>query len=189
MTTKDNNAKDKIIKATIDILSEIGDPDKITIRQIAERANVGVGLINYHFQTKESLLYKSVSDTMSHMAIQLQKLNDVKNLEPVQKLKTMLKELSDFAARHSKLSLILASYELQQGNMQTPLYLIPILREIYSNTKNEIEIRIIALQLTTTLQVISVNSHTFQLYAGIDPNNKIQRDELIDILVDSITKK
>ncbi|MFT8316407.1 MAG: TetR/AcrR family transcriptional regulator [Clostridium sp.] len=189
MTTKDINAKDKIIKATIDMLNEVGEPDKITIRQIAERANVGVGLINYHFQTKENLLYKAVSDTMSQMAVQLQKLNIGKDKEPVQRLKTMLKELSDFAVRYSKLSLILASYDLQQGNMQTPLYLIPLLREIYSNTKDEIEMRIIALEIITTLQVACISSQAFQLYTGMDINNKVQRDELIDTIVNSVTNK
>lgn len=33
-----------------------GDADKMTIRAIAEKAGVGVGLVNYHFQTKEHLI-------------------------------------------------------------------------------------------------------------------------------------
>lgn len=189
MTTKDINAKDKIIKATIALLSEVGEPDKITIRQIAERANVGIGLINYHFQTKENLLYKAVSDTMSQMAVQLQNINNYKEKEPIQRLKIMLRKLTDFAVCYSKFSLILASYDLHQGNMQTPLYLIPILSEIYSNTKDEIEIRIIALEIITTLQVIYVNSKAFQLYAHIDINSKVERDKLIDIIVDGVINK
>lgn len=189
MTTKEINAKDKIIKATIELLNEVGEPDKITIRQIAERANVGVGLINYHFQTKENLLYTAVSDTMSEIAIQLQMLNEGESQDPVQKLTTMLIELTDFATRYSKLSLILAAYDLQQGNMQTPLYIIPILREIYGNTKDEIEIRIIALEIITTLQVVCTRSPAFKLYTGIDINIKSQRDKLIYTIIKSVTNK
>ncbi|MBC2397949.1 TetR/AcrR family transcriptional regulator [Clostridium tetanomorphum] len=189
MFNKDINAKDKIIKVTIDMLNEVGEPDKITIREIAKRAKVGVGLINYHFQTKENLLYRAVSHTMSDMAVQLQKLNDSEDEDPVQRLKIMLKELSDFTVRYSKLSLILASYDLQQGDMQTPLYLIPILREIYKDTKDEIEMRIIALEIIATLQVTYIRSQAFQIYTGIDINNKAQRDELIDIIVNSVINK
>lgn len=54
MFNKDINAKDKIIKVTIDMLNEVGEPDKITIREIAKRAKVGVGLINYHFKQKKT---------------------------------------------------------------------------------------------------------------------------------------
>lgn len=187
-SSKDINAKDKIIKTTIDLLNEIDDPDKITIRQIAERANVGTGLINYHFQTKENLLYKAISETMSEMAVNLQKLNDSNEKDPVERLKTMLKELSDFGMHHSKLNSILASYDLHQGNMQTPLYLIPILREIYGSKKDEIEMRIIALQIIATLQVACINPSALQLYIGVNVDNKAHRDHFIDTIVNSVVK-
>lgn len=189
MNTNDTNAKDRIIKATMDILDEVGEPEKITIRQIAERANVGVGLINYHFQTKENLLYKAVSETMSIMAVELQKLNNHKDEEPVQRLKTMLKELCDFTLRYNKLSFMLASYDLLNGDMQTPLYLMPILREIYGETKDEIEIRLIALEIIATFQVAYIRSQSFQLYIGIDINDKAQRDKLIDTIINNIINK
>ena len=46
--------KEQIINAAIDLIKETnGSIDKITIRQIAKRAGVGVGLINYHFQSNQ----------------------------------------------------------------------------------------------------------------------------------------
>lgn len=189
MGTKDINAKEKIIKATIDILNEVSEPDKITIRQIAERANVGIGLINYHFQTKENLLYTAVSDTMSQMAVQLQNINDGENIAPVERLRSMLKELVEFAIRYEKLSLILASYDLQQGNMQTPLYLMPVLREMFGDKKDEVEIRIIALEIIATCQVVFLRSQVFKMYTGMDIKNKSQRDKFIDTLVNNLNKK
>ncbi len=46
--------KDKIINVTIDLIKEAnGNIDKITIREIAKRAEIGVGLINYHFKSKK----------------------------------------------------------------------------------------------------------------------------------------
>lgn len=189
MNSNDDNAKDKIIKITMDMLNEVDEPDKITVRQIAQRANVGIGLINYHFQSKENLLFKAVSDTMSTLAKELQKSKDGKPENPVEKLKLMLKELVDFAIRYNKLSLILVSHTIQQGNMEVPLYLVPILKDIYGSAKDEIEIRIIALEIVSTLQVAYMNSQKFQLYIGMDINNKLQRDKLIDTVINSIIKK
>ena len=93
MSTKDLEAKDRIAKAAMEILNEVSDPDTITVRQIAQRAKVGVGLINYHFQTKENLLYRAVGDAIAQMAVHLQNQNSGENPDPVRKLKTMLKEL------------------------------------------------------------------------------------------------
>ena len=56
MDHTDLDAKTKIIHATKDFLDQGVDPDKITVRKIAEQAGVGVGLINYHFQTRDNLL-------------------------------------------------------------------------------------------------------------------------------------
>lgn len=49
-----------------------------------------------------------------------------------------------------KLSKILVSHTMHQGNMQVPLYIMPIIREIYGSAKNEIEMRIIALEIIST---------------------------------------
>ena len=83
----------------------------------------------------------------------------------------------------------MVSYELQQGNFQAPLYLIPILREIFGDTKDEVELRIIALEVITALQVASLRPQAFQFYSGIDLFNKTQRDKFIETLVNSIVKK
>lgn len=52
-----NSAKDTIIAVTTELISnEHSDIKNITSRMIAERAEVGLGLINYHFGSKENLI-------------------------------------------------------------------------------------------------------------------------------------
>lgn len=47
--------------ATIKLIDEKGsNPDDITVRDICREADVGVSLINYHFQTKENLIAQCV---------------------------------------------------------------------------------------------------------------------------------
>lgn len=52
MTKKEQDARERIISSAIEILYEVSDIEKITVRQIAERANVGIGTINYHLIQK-----------------------------------------------------------------------------------------------------------------------------------------
>ncbi|WP_235690782.1 hypothetical protein [Clostridioides difficile] len=45
---KSNNkdARERIIEVTLNLLDEVDDIEGVTVRQIDERANVGIGLIN-----------------------------------------------------------------------------------------------------------------------------------------------
>jgi AcrR family transcriptional regulator len=56
----DGKPRDRILEATIGLLLENKDFDALTVRAIAERAEVGVGLINYHFADKEGLVRLAV---------------------------------------------------------------------------------------------------------------------------------
>lgn len=49
--------KEIIIQATIDLINEKGEQmDGITVREICKKANVGLGLVNYHFGNKDKLI-------------------------------------------------------------------------------------------------------------------------------------
>lgn len=55
MNTK--NRKEELLQTTIVLINENhGDVDKVTIRDITSRSGVSVGLINYHFGNKDSLI-------------------------------------------------------------------------------------------------------------------------------------
>lgn len=79
-------------------------------------------------------------------------------------------------------------HSLLNGNMQTPLFLIPILKEIFGDQRDEINLRIIALQILLPIQASSLNPSTFNFYSGIDLHNEAQRNKFIDTLVDNLLK-
>ena len=55
------DVKQAIIEATLQLINERGSNlADITIRDICQEAGVGVGLINYHFQSKENLITNCV---------------------------------------------------------------------------------------------------------------------------------
>lgn len=51
------DSKEKIIEVTTNLIRERGEQlSEITVREISSKANVGLGLINYHFGNKDKLI-------------------------------------------------------------------------------------------------------------------------------------
>lgn len=186
MNSNEQDTRQVIISTTKILLDETPDINKITVRQIAERAGVGLGLINYHFQSKENLLSSVIGDVMSK-TISEYTLNDTfSNLLPIDKLKEMMKALYNIADRHEKLLRFILLHEITNENMQTPLYIIPLLKEIFGDQKDDMQLRIIALQILYPIQVTGIKQKAFSLYSGIDLTNIKQRDYFVDSLVDNL---
>jgi AcrR family transcriptional regulator len=63
-----SNIKEKIISATISLIKRSdGLVENITVREIAQKANVAVGLINYHFGSKKNLIEICVQRIISQV--------------------------------------------------------------------------------------------------------------------------
>lgn len=82
------NNKEKIIKATTELVSENPDClEKITIREISKRANVGIRLINYHFEIKEKLIEICVENIISGIVAKFSEISEqTKVLPPFERL-------------------------------------------------------------------------------------------------------
>lgn len=65
---KEENKKNKIIKAAIEIFSKKGF-HRATIRDIAAKADVSIGLIYFYFKNKEDIL-KEIFKQIQHMPIE-----------------------------------------------------------------------------------------------------------------------
>ena len=188
MKSSDEEARDRIIKVATEMLSEVSDVDKITVRKIAERAGVGIGLINYHFKTKDNLLSIVVGDLMAKMAAGFVSSEDYLDLEPKEKVRRMLKSLYNFAESYEKMIRFSLTHSILNCDMTAPLFLVPLLREVFEGRKDEVELRIIALQILLPIQVTSLNTSTFRFYSGIDLRNEAQRNNFIDNLIDNLVK-
>jgi AcrR family transcriptional regulator len=63
-----SDIKEKIISATIALINRSdGLVENITVREIAQKADVAVGLINYHFGSKKNLIEICVQRIISHV--------------------------------------------------------------------------------------------------------------------------
>ncbi len=66
---------EKIIHTTIECIERYGF-DALTVRMIAEAANVNIAAVNYHFRSKENLVEQVKRITFDHMIEDLQNMSE-----------------------------------------------------------------------------------------------------------------
>lgn len=185
----EQDTRRSILDAARAELDEAEDMDRVTMRKIAERAQVAVGLINYHFQSKEKLLSLAIGDVMSEKIAEFDRGEALRELPPVERLKALLRDLYALAEEKPKLIRFVLQQELLNGNMQTALLLLPMLREVFGCRRDDMQLRLIALELLCPIQVTALNIPAFHLYSGIDLNDPREQSRFIDLLVDELTKE
>lgn len=186
MSSNEQDTRQAIMDTAKALLDETDDMEKITVRQIAKRAGVGIGLINYHFKSKDNLIRMAVGDVMSQTIRKFTKADGNSTSPPVMRLKEMMKELYALAGTNEKIIQFILSHEMRDGNMQTPLLLVPLLKQIFNEQKNEMELRILAMQILYPIQVTALNPGSFHLYSGIDLSNTEQRSQFVEVLIDNL---
>ncbi|SHO52343.1 TetR/AcrR family transcriptional regulator [Anaerocolumna xylanovorans] len=185
MGTKKDETKKKIMEVTINLLDTVENPNDITVRKIAEAAGIGVGLINYHYESRDNLIKEAVSMKMESLAEIMEKLDgDLSN--PIKYLKEMLVMMSDTAVKNPRLNKFSVEYDLLKGDFRICLYLLPILRKIYNDSKSETDLRLIAFQIIVAMQSVYLRQEVFHMLTGIDIGIKKERDNLINSIVDNL---
>ncbi len=188
MTPEEIEARQRILEAVIGLLSEVDDSTQITIREIAKRAGVGIGLINYHFQSRENLIQQAVASLTGDLADQWETMLDHSIADPVERLKSLLNVNATVAMQNAKYARILIQHELLEGDFSVPLVIVPVLREIFGQAKTEQELRSLAFLLVTGLQVAFIRQQAFRRFTGVNPANDAQRTDWIDQMVDQLIK-
>jgi AcrR family transcriptional regulator len=109
-----DESQSRIIEAGIQIMIELGDVRKVTMRDIADRAKVGLGLINYHFKTKEDLMRLAIRTFMNRVIGDWAKSRVIApSSDPAENLRNELAEVSGFLAIHPRISRISILFDLE----------------------------------------------------------------------------
>jgi len=186
MSQEDHNLPQRIISATKALISETEDISTITVRRIAQRAGVGLGLINYHFHSRDNLLSVAIGESMVRIISDFTSTKANHDQPPVCQLKELLTKLCSMAGSDTKFVRFIIQRELYEGSAQAPLHLTPLLKAIYGAEKDEMQLRIIAMQIIHPLQVACLDTDAFHMFSGINLLNPDERATFIDSLVNNL---
>lgn len=101
-----SETKEKILQCTIQLINELGgDFDKVTIRMIAERAGVGVGLTNHYFKSKE-LLFSECVDTAFGDLLALFNVPGAEDKNPIELTKETALSVLEFFLKNESLATV-----------------------------------------------------------------------------------
>lgn len=183
----DIEAKERILKAVRDLLAEGCSAEDITVRLIAKRANVGIGTVSYHFHSKDKLVYDAIGQQMTGMAEVLLPNGDEGT--PLERLRKFFQGTAELALRYSTIFTIQLSYEMVHSDMSICYTITPLIKEIYGSEKNDLEVKLIALELISTMQAMLIKLEAFHRYTGVDIRDPRQREEALDIIINNIIKR
>lgn len=180
---KNEDTRERLIDATVRLLTEGQDAEGITARQICAEAQTNLAMINYFFKSKEKLMHLAVERIMASDAQRLIGA-EVSGLTPRQQLRGMLIALCEDAVAYHKYARISVPFILLQEEITIPLTLLPLLRGHFNGAKSEEECRIIAYEMTSFFQLVLLRAEDFVKYSGMDVFNTAQRARLVDMQLD-----
>lgn len=161
------DVKTHILKTTIDMLERGYEAEAITIRKIAKVADVSIGLINYHFGSKEKLLLMAVDQVIDHVSKEEGILLLDLSLPPKERLRVFLFEMAKIVINYESLSRTMLKQELLSDNFSTPKHILKILKEIQPEATDE-NLKWLSIMVVAPLQYVFLKKTGFNAYMEID---------------------
>lgn len=180
--------KEALVDLTVKLLNEGLDPERITVRLISQRAGVGVGLINYHFKTKDNLINIAVQKHINSVIARVPAALKENNISPKDRLKGVLKSTLDYLANFPIISRvsILRDYKApnKDDNTQNTLRAYEHLARKTFGEKDFIQKTMV---LIFTCQNTFLRADVIKKEGGFDFFDKSQRDIFAEKLIDTLS--
>jgi AcrR family transcriptional regulator len=188
----ENDAKERLIDITIKMICQGKKPSEITVKDITETAELGNGMVNYHFQSKDNLIRLAVKKVMTCATNLLsEKMRAKESESPIKRLTIILKEVINFIADNSEISKIAILDDLE--NNQGTAHLLSseesynkCLNDIYGDNMEKLSIK--NYLIAGYINYIFLKAEEIKSETGFDFYNKEHREKAIDNLVDDLLK-
>jgi Transcriptional regulator len=175
------NTKERMLDATIELICEGKKPSEITVADITEKAGVGNGMVNYHFQSKDNLMRAAVKKSMDCTPeILAEGMSFEQNAAPKEKITAALQRILDLVAENAEMSRIAMLDDLEnESNVphivgQSELFR-SCLAELSKNDTQQMRMRQIAAEGFVNTLFLKAASNKRE--TGFDFYNKAQRDQ------------
>ena len=178
------NVKDRIIEVTTAMIEQhAGDTKAITARVIAEKADEGLGLINYHFGSKENLITTCVQRIISNVVTAGVKVNEEYDTDKdhlIAKATHVFNFLFENAAV-SRISILgdLQNYSANSNSAYTQRgFMTSLTRDVAEQDK-----ALLSFILTATMQIAFLGSGSIKEILGYDLEIPKERAAYIEKVV------
>jgi AcrR family transcriptional regulator len=165
-------------------------PSEITVKDITEKAEVGNGMVNYHFQSKDNLIRLAVKKVMNCATKLLgEKIKSEENKPPIERLTIILKEVVNFIAKNSEISKIAILDDLE-NNKETAHLLSSeesynkCLKDMYGDDMNKLWIK--NYLIAGYINYIFLKAEKIKNETGFDFYSKEDREKAIENLVQEL---
>ena len=188
----DRNVKQAIMDSATALVERCGEAH-VTVRDIAADAGVGVGLINYHFGSKDELLRQCAQATVARelgwFRASAAKLEDRPALE---RLRLMSRRTCDYMAEHPELTRLSLLTDLRQGdyagdNMdQSMAEFLPLVAAAGDSDPDDLITKLRTHILIHAFQAAMLRSASVKARIGLDFFDKTDRDRFVDLTIDQL---
>lgn len=178
-------AIEAIISATTELIEQSdGNINAITARAIADKSNVALGLINYHFESKENLItvciQRIINKVLMNFAPDKIDYNQDDGLTDKERLISFAQQTYDFLFENYsiiKISILsdFKDYKPKCNSVYTQLGFKYALRGNISENKKQL----IAFSLTSIMQNAFLTGENSKEIIGYSLTNKTERDLFI----------
>jgi len=161
------------------ILESGGDVERVTIRLIAERASISVGLVNYYFQSKtkliEACVQRMIGGVVNSFVPQLPKESI-----PAERLGRVAAQVADYLESHAQISRISIL-----GDMNAPFALDNTMRTAIGFSKTvsrgveDADVLLRSFCLAAVMQSAFLRKDVLKESIGIDWNDAQQRENFL----------
>lgn len=180
-----NDTKEHLIRVTTELIEQSnGNIKDITARTITEKAGVGLGLLNYHFGSKENLITLCVQRIISQVVLSFSpdKKDNTNSdkLSDEERLTDWAIQVYDFLFAHPAISRIsiLGDFENYQPQSNSAYTQKGFSHAIQSNMA-ESDKKLLTFLLTSAMQTAFLSGETAKTLLGYDLTVKEERDAFI----------
>jgi AcrR family transcriptional regulator len=173
-------ARQRILGAAVALIREEG-AQSVTVRRVAERAGVGVGLINYHFGSKRNLLAEASSQLLGTSDPPDQAAGD-RRLDADTRLRRILRQRLRSLEVDAGLAHLMAEDAVLSGDLTAAEEILVPLREADGGERTEVELRMLALMMWSVETVLTLHAGACSRFLGVDLDQWPGRETALDVL-------